>query len=484
MSPCRPMASGLRVATCALSLCLSACAAIPKLHEGPAPKVDHFDASVLDGGKGDWPNVDWWRQFNDAQLDRLIAEALAGSPNIAMAEARVREASARARLARAEGLPGLDVTGSVTRDKLSYNSIFPTEAVPKGWNDMGHVTLNFDWELDFWGKNRKALDAAVSLNRAAEADMAAARLMLTTAVADGYLRLQLAFDRQDVAAESLKNRRASADLVTRRTQQGLDAPFSLEEATSRVHVAEAQAAESRENVTLAQNALAALLGDGPDRGLHIDRPRIADDTPWAAPAAVQANLLGRKPEVVAARWRVESASSRVGVAKTAFYPDVNLKAFIGLEALGLNRLNDSGSDIGSIGPAFRLPIFEGGRIRSNYRAAGAEYEEAVASYNEALTQALREAADALGGLAAVTDRLTATDAALLRSQNAYRMARARYEGGLSDYQTVLTAEDALLQVRMADTSLHVRGLALDVALVKALGGGYRSPSSLSNRPSP
>jgi NodT family efflux transporter outer membrane factor (OMF) lipoprotein len=195
-----------------------------------------------------------------------------------------------------------------------------------------------------------------------------------------------------------------------------------------------------------------------------------------APDTVSANLLGRKPEVVAARWRVEVAASRVGVAKTAFYPDINLKAVIGLESLGLGRLSDAGSDTGSVGPAFRLPLFEGGRLKANYRAAGAEYDAAVASYDEALTRALRDAADALGSLAAIGPRLVATDAALVRSREAYRLAKRRYEGGLSDYQSVLTAEDALLNVRVADTTLRIRGLSTNVALVRALGGGYQTPS--------
>jgi NodT family efflux transporter outer membrane factor (OMF) lipoprotein len=199
---------------------------------------------------------------------------------------------------------------------------------------------------------------------------------------------------------------------------------------------------------------------------------------------LDANLLGRIPEVVAARWRVEAAAKRVGVARAAFYPNVNLMAFIGFQSLGLDNLTRSGSDVGSVGPAISLPIFEGGRLRANYRGERAEYDFAVSSYDQALTQALHETADALRSLTALADRSAATDSALAHSKESYRLAKARYQGGLVDYLTVLTAEDTLLQARLADAAIHARGYSLDVALVKALGGGFESHSTFEARVKP
>ncbi|HHT4681949.1 TPA: TolC family protein [Klebsiella michiganensis] len=151
--------------------------------------------------------------------------------------------------------------------------------------------------------------------------------------------------------------------------------------------------------------------------------------PVGLPDALNANLLGRNPEVVAARWRVEAAASNIGVARAQFYPNVNLMAFVGYQSLGLNNLFSSGSDIGSVGPAISLPLFEGGRLRANYKGARAEYEYAVASYNEALTQALRETADVTRSLAALVGRSKATASALSHSEEAYQLAKARYQGG-------------------------------------------------------
>ncbi len=245
-----------------------------------------------------------------------------------------------------------------------------------------------------------------------------------------------------------------------------------------MRLAEALVAEVDESVRLTRNSLAALLGAGPDRGLDVQLPKLAAHRPLALPADLKADLLGRKPEIVAARWRAEAAAARVGVARAAFYPNVNLLAFIGYQSLGLEHLTDDGSDVGSVGAAIHLPLFEGGRIRANYGEAQAEYDLAVASYNEAVTQSLREIADAIQSLQSLKTRLAATEEALARGTRAYELARMRYEGGLSDYQTVLTAEDALLATRNADNALRTRGYVLDVDLVRALGGGVLNDTSV------
>lgn len=272
--------------------------------------------------------------------------------------------------------------------------------------------------------------------------------------------------------------------MQRRAAEGLNAQADIEESEVRLNTAEAALAESNEWIQLAKNGIAALLGKGPDRALDITQPSLSIRRPIGVPASLDANLLGRIPEVVAARWRVEAAAKRVGVARSEFYPNVNLTAFIGFQSLGLNNLTSSGSDVGAIGPAINLPIFKGGSLRANYRGARAEYDFAVASYDQALTQALHETADALQSLTAVADRSVATSSALAHSKTSYRLTKERYQGGLANYLTVLTAEDALLQARLADAAIHARGYSLDVALVKALGGGFESPSTFETRVEP
>jgi len=457
----------------AAAVFLSACVQVPKLDTSAPRAPGSFDSTrSFAAPRGDWPTSAWWQGYHDEQLDKLISEALTKAPTLAQAGARLREAEYRAGLAQANRLPNVNLNASVTEEKLTYKGIFPQNAVPKGWNDMGRVTLDFSWELDFWGKNRAAFDAAVSEVRAGEAEDAAARVLLTTSVAQAYVQLQNLFLQRDLAQESVRNRTESEHLVRRRVAEGLEAQATLEQASARLSQAIAERAAAEESILLARNALAALIGQGPDRGLDIQPTTLLNRQPFGLPDALSADLIGRKPEVVAARWHVEAAAKRIGVAKTAFYPNVNLVAFIGFDALNLSRLGSSGSDTGAIGPALHLPIFDAGRLRANYGAANAQYDAAVAMYDATLTQALRETADAARSLQSLDVRLANTQAALASSEKAYRLAKRRYEEGIADFQSVLTTEDAVLQIRQSETALRARGVSLDIALIKALGGGF------------
>jgi NodT family efflux transporter outer membrane factor (OMF) lipoprotein len=193
---------------------------------------------------------------------------------------------------------------------------------------------------------------------------------------------------------------------------------------------------------------------------------------FGLPEQLAAELLGRRPDVVAARWRAEAAAKRIGAARAQFYPNINLAAYIGQQALYANLLWKGSSQIGSVGPAVSLPIFEGGRLRAQYRGAQADYDDAVAAYDTTLVQALQQVADAAASERALSVRLTESRAALEADEEAYKLTRMRYEGGLSNYQSVLLAEDAVLQARLTVADLDARAFTLDVQLVQALGGGY------------
>jgi NodT family efflux transporter outer membrane factor (OMF) lipoprotein len=228
-----------------------------------------------------------------------------------------------------------------------------------------------------------------------------------------------------------------------------------------------------EQVALQKNKLAALLGAGPDRALAIARPAVTFTRAFALPATLSAGLIGRRPDLVAARLRAEAASRRIHVARAAFYPNVNLTAFIGVQALGVDMLKESGSDIGSVGPAVSLPIFNGGRLRAQLHGAEAEYAEAVANYEKVLVQALQEVADAAVSQRALGAQLEKIDAAVEAAREAWRVQNDRYNGGLATYLDVLTAEDYLLGNLRSQSDLRSRSMTLDVALNRALGGGYQ-----------
>jgi len=261
--------------------------------------------------------------------------------------------------------------------------------------------------------------------------------------------------------------------VARRVTGGAANPGEADQARAAAAAARQDLAALDEQIAVVRDQLAALAGAGPDRGLDLKRPAAAPKSGFGLPANLAADLLGRRPDLQAARLRAEAAAKRIDVARAGFYPNINLAAFIGAQSLGLSNLVSSGSDIGQAGLAFSLPIFEGGRLQGAYRGARAEYDAAVAAYDGALVQSLREVADAAAGQRALTQRLAAARESLTAGESAYRVARLRYEGGLTSYLTLLTAEDAVIAQRRTVAQLEARALSLDASLVRALGGGFR-----------
>lgn len=424
-----------------------------------------------------WPEQGWWSAYRDPQLDALIAEALTNAPDVAAASARLRAASALVTQAGAALSPTIEANGRATVDKQSYNNGIPAQFVPRGWNDAGRATLDASFDLDLWGRNRAALAAATSDARAAEVDAAQARLMLSASVASAYADLARLFAERDILVRAVEVREATRKLASDRYAAGLDNRGEEQLAASRLASARADVAAADEEIGLTRNRIAALTGAGPDRGLAIARPQIGSLRPQGLPGQLAIDLVGRRPDIVAARLRSEAASRRIKSAEAAFYPNINLTALIGLQSLGLDNITRGGSTIGSVGPAFSLPIFGRGRLRGELRGAEARYDEAVASYDSALISAVREVADAAASIRALGLRQRETATALTAAEGAYDIAQQRYRGGLSTYRDVLTAEDTLLDRRRAAAELSARAFTLDVALARALGGGFTNPDT-------
>ena len=422
-----------------------------------------------------WPSDGWWSAYADPQLTALIEAALIGSPSLAQAQARIAKAEAAYGATHATQLPTLEFDGSLSEVKESLNQGFPSQFaqfLPRGYNSSGYLALKFGYEFDFWGKNRAAVAAAASEVRAAQAEAAEARLALSSGIALAYADLGRLFAERDVAERSAQLKEETAGLVSRRVENGLDTRAELKQAEAGAPAARAQMAAVDEEIAQTRNRIAALMGAGPDRGLVIERPAAVQVKAFGLPAHLAAELLGRRPDLVAARWRAEAAARRVGVARAQFYPNINLAAYIGQQALFANLLFKSSSQIGSVGPAVTLPIFEGGRLRAQMRGARADYDAAVASYEATLIQALQELADTAASARALTARLKESRTALAADEEAYKLTRLRYEGGLANYQSVLLAEDAVLQARVIVADLDSRAFTLDVQLVQALGGGF------------
>jgi NodT family efflux transporter outer membrane factor (OMF) lipoprotein len=459
------------------TLGLASCATVPHTvgTRDPKPVADYSAKESFTAPTSEWPSDGWWNAYGDAQLGRLIDAALQGSPSMAQAQARVMKAAATAGEAQAARFPTLEGDGSYAEVKQSLNQGFPpqfAQYLPRGYNSSGYLALKFGYEFDFWGKNRAAIAAATSDLRAAQADAAEARLALSTGIALAYADLGRLFAERDVAERSVRNKEETEGLVLRRVDNGLDTRADLKEAEAGAPAARAQMAAVDEEIAQTRDRIAALMGAGPDRGMSIKRPAALHIKAFGLPEELQAQLLGRRPDVVAARWRAEAAAKRIHVAQAQFYPNINLSAYLGQQALFASLLFKDSSQIGSVGPAVTLPIFEGGRLRDQYRGARSDYEDAVASYDATLVQALQELADTAASERALGVRLEESRAALAADEEAYKLTRLRYEGGLANYQSVLLAEDAVLQARMIVADLDARAFTLDVQLVQALGGGY------------
>lgn len=422
-----------------------------------------------------WPTSDWWRQYKDPQLDQLIDEAVAGSPPLKVAEARTRKAVAAADEARSALYPHVDANLQMTRERFPENGLFPPPEAGS-WGSFNQLQATLSWEIDLWGKNRAAYESALGEARATEVDAYAARLALSVAIAQSYVELQRDYLQLDVAEETLKEREQIYALTRDRNAAGIDSRLELKQAETALPAARERIVQLQEAIQLTRNQLAALLGQGPDRGLAIARPGQSAIVPLALPSALPAELLGRRPDIVAQRWRVEAASKDIDVAKAEFYPNVDLLAFIGFQSFGAAGFLSAASRMIGIGPAVSLPIFEGGRLRANLAGRDADYDIAVERYNQTLADAMRDVVDQVASARSVDAQRREQRQALATAQEAYDLALLRYREGLGNYLQVLSAESPLLDQRSLDADLRARELSVSIGLVRSLGGGFEGGS--------
>ncbi len=480
-----------RLVASTLLLTLSACASYRDIGtRAELRTADSFATQqTFHNSSSEWPSQQWWQQFHDAQLNALIEEALAHNPTLDAAAARVRAAQAHTGTARSYQSPEINASADISYQKLSETWIFPP---PYGGSSLFNNTLrlNAAYEIDFWGKNRAAVRAATSQERAAEAEQQSATLLLTSNLCAVYIELGRLLAERDLLAQTLQQRETIFTLTQQRVAAGIDNRADVKQAESQLPSTRGQLAQIDEAIGAARNALAALLGAGPDRGLSIQPPQLGSAQFGATqtdatkhdiqlPNNLPVDLLGRRPDIVAARWQAEAAQQHVDVAKAMFYPNVSLTGYVGFSSLGIDNLVKPESAESGIGPAIRLPIFAGGRLRQNLRSEYANYENAVANYNATLTTALREVADQLNALHALRNRQQEQQQAASIAHSALNFATQRYEAGIGNYLSVLSAQTIVLNQDRLGVELNMRALELQVALIKALGGGYTARQYVS-----
>ncbi|MGB3872744.1 MAG: efflux transporter outer membrane subunit [Stenotrophomonas sp.] len=428
-----------------------------------------------------FPARDWWRGFGDPQLDALVAEALAGHPSLDAADARLRQAQAQAGIARADRRPSLSVSGGYTGVRLPESMV--GDEMGGHYMGSGQVAFDFSYGFDLWGGKRASWEAAVDGVHAAAIDAQAARLNLSAGVVRAYVELDRAWHANDIAEQELERAEKTLQLVHQRRAAGIDGELQVRQAEVRIPAAQQQLQAAQQQVDAARTALAALLGQGPDRGLHIERPQALNAAALQLPGVLPSELLGRRPDVVAARWRVEAAGKQIKVAETRFYPSFNLTALAGVVAPGVGDLLKSSSTFAYLGPALSLPIFDGGRLRANLAGADAQYDLAVAGYNQVVVDALHEVADQVNAVRSLEQQVQSQQQALDTAGAAFELASQRYRAGIGSYLDVLSVQAQLLAAQQALTALHAQQLLAATRLSQALGGGFEPDADVSLSPS-
>ncbi|MDM0113272.1 efflux transporter outer membrane subunit [Variovorax sp. J22R133] len=417
----------------------------------------------------------WWLPFGDAQLNALIDQALQGNPNLGVARARVAKAQSVVSVARSADLPQVGAGLDLNRQLFSENFIYPP---PLGGSVMnsGTLQLSGSWELDFFGKNRSALDAAIGSANAAIADEQGARILLTTRVASTYIQWARLEALQVVAKRTLAQREETLKLVQDRVSAGLDTRLELRQSEAGIPEARQRMELLTEQIDLTKHALDALVAQ-PGATVKLQPPSLEGIQSIALQASIPADLLGRRADVAAARWRVEAATQDVANAKTLFYPNIDLVASAGYQSIGFDQLLKPGSLMWSFGPAIRLPIFEGGKLRANLRGKNADLDAAIESYNATVFDAIRDVSDQVASVKSVARQQVQQREGQKAAEGAYQIAVQRYSAGLGTFLDVLTSENNVLVQRRDAVDLAARALDTQVGLAHALGGGYQAPET-------
>ena len=460
-----------------LALTLAACADMgnikPQSHTLDAAKLNAGSAIKAASAPVQWPTEQWWEALHDPQLNQLVAAALADNPNLHVAQARVRMARSLAGVAESAGQVHVEAQAASTRSLYSNDGTVPPP-LNGAYAWLNTATVSASYNLDLWNRDRDALAAALDDVQLASAEAQMARLALETAIVRSYIQLSYEFALQDTVRDSLAQRQRILDITRRRKAAGLASDIDVTSIETTLPAGRREHEQAGEAIALLRNQLAALIGKGPGDGESIARPTLTLDHPVAAlPSALPAELVGRRPDIAAQRWRVEAAGQRINVAKAAFYPNINLMAYAGFEAFGFSNFLNAESAVRGVGPAISLPIFDGGRLRSQLGGQTAVYDGAVEQYNATVVQALSEVANAVTRIESAQEQNRLTQHALASAEKAHQLADRAYRAGMTDSLNELNTRIALLHEEQQVARINSLQLDNYATLMAALGGGIK-----------
>jgi multidrug efflux system outer membrane protein len=422
-----------------------------------------------------WPAEQWWTTYGDPQLNALVQRALHDNPSLAVVQARIAGAQAAVAVERAGEGAQVGLATGLNRQRYSSNGFFPPP-IGGAWFNDANVQVRASYDVDWWGKHRSLIAAALGETNARQAEAAQAAQAIAASVAQSYFRLQMMWARQDnVQALAALQREIVAGRKAR-IAHGLATSEQLASAELDLGVLEEQARHLDTQAGREREALRALIGGdaGALANLARFKPEPAANT---LPRELGMELLARRPDLQAARWRVEAQLGRVAASEAAFRPDINLVGALGLDAVSLGKLLRWPSRTPLLGATLDLPLFDSGRLKAQLGVARSNRDELVAEYNQAVLAAVREVAQEGATLQGLEQEAQAHRLALESSRKLVDSAEARMRRGLLERAGVLQAKMTLL--RQQDTGLQLLDARLQtqVALVKALGGGYHAASA-------
>lgn len=477
----------MKIALCVL-LFLSGCAWLPEdgkraelleLSPQKTLSVDSHTAKII----RNWAKPQWWREFHNPELNRLIETALADNLSLHAATARVSQAEAVADFQEAEMLPSISSNIEFHHRRFSEKDFYG----PTGGTIITGAYIDpvvFRYHLDLWGKDKAKLEAAIGKEQSQASELAVTQLLLSTAITRSYIELCAVEEDAELLEKLIEKVHEKLQLVTLRWQQGLSTQDPVHENKQKLETLNQQKTSVQTQVQLLRNRLATLVGKQTDWGKSIRATETHTTAYLPPPESLSIGLLAHRPDVVAALWRVESATKLIHVAKTSFYPDVNLVGFAGLRSLNLKDLflSNGASVAYGVGPTITLPLFEGGRLDAELKNQQAAYDAAIETYNQTLLTAAQQVADNIAQWRQTVEHDLAQEHAIEAAKAELKLAQKRYQAGLSSRDGLLDSELGLLQQQLNESKLHAAHLLAAIGLIEALGGGYENHTLPSTKP--
>ena len=428
---------------------------------------DGFRGRIGPEDAASFADLPWWDVFGDQELQRLLSRALAGNYDLQAAVARIEQARAQVGVAASDLYPQVGYQGSAERQKIFLTPRFPSTTF-----NVFQGALNVAWEIDVWGRIRRATEAARAQFLATEEAQRGVLVTLVSDVASGYFQL-LEFDRElAIAHESAETYQRTFDLFMRRYVGGTDTKISTSRAEANLRSSEATIAQLERLITQQEDAISVLLGTNPGP-IERGTPLVVQTTPETPPGLTTA-LLKRRPDIRQAEQNMIDANAEVGVAVANFFPTVGLSAMYGNAGSKIENVFRNGASVWNIAANISGPLFQGGRLIESYRAQQAFWDQTIAQYRGTIVEAFREVADALVAEVRLAEQRAAQEAQVAALREAVRLSLDRYQTGLSNYIEVLDALQLLYPAETALAQTQRDQLLAVVNLYKALGGGWET----------